>query len=69
MVDAERVVKARVSGARVDEVSEPELTDAAQPLEGGGVDNVERGRLDPDVLPDRIAYDGHVSDAGAGAIG
>ncbi len=59
MVDAERVIEACVDGARVDEIGEPQLLDPAQALEGGRVDEPQGPGLEPDVVPDGVADDGH----------
>ena len=57
MIRAERVLEARVRGAGIDEVREPELPHVAQPLEHGRVDELERQRVDTDVVPERVAND------------
>ena len=57
MVGAEGVLEAGMSGARVDEEGVTELPDVAQTLEGGGVHHPHRGRLQADVVPERVADD------------
>jgi len=57
MVRAERVLEARVGGAGVDEVREPELPHVSQPLENGRVDELQGQRVDTNVVPQRIPDD------------
>ena len=61
VVRSERVLEPRVCRAGVDEEREPELADVAQPLEGRRVDQLEAERIEPDVVPERVAddFDGH----------
>src|SRR5687767_752797 len=59
MIRAERVLEARVSGTGIDEVGEPELANVAQPLERGRVDEANGDVIDADVVPERVADDGH----------
>jgi hypothetical protein len=54
---ADRMLEARVHGARVDEVRETELLDAAQPLELGRVDQPHFLGGEFDVAVDGIAQD------------
>ena len=57
VVDAERVVEARVRRARIHEMRVPELLDVAQPLEGRGIDDPHRDRVQPDRVPERVPDD------------
>src|SRR5258708_7439364 len=56
-VRAERVFKARVACARVDEEGEPQLPHVAQALERRRVDEPQREWIDADVVPQRVADD------------
>jgi hypothetical protein len=57
VIRAERVLESRVGGARVHEVRVAELPDVSQPLERCAVDDAERARVDPDVVPERVPHD------------
>ena len=57
MVGAERVLEPRVGRPGIDEKRVPQLPDVAQALDGGCVEELERLRLEPDVVPERIADD------------
>ena len=57
VIGAERVLEPGVRGAGVDEERVTELAHVAQALERRGVDRRRRGRLEPDVVPERIADD------------
>ncbi len=57
MERAERMLEAAVSGARVDQECVTDLTDIAEALHRGSVERQERGPVDPDVVPERVADD------------
>ena len=61
VVRAERVLEARMRGAGIDEKREAELANVAQPLERRRIDQLEGERIEPDVVPERVAddFDGH----------
>ena len=61
VVRPERVLEPRVGRARVDEKRQPELPNVAQPLERRRIDQLEAERIEPDVVPERVAddLDGH----------
>ena len=54
---AECVLEAAVGGAGIDQESVTDLTDVAEALNGGSVQGQERGLVDPDVVPERVADD------------
>ena len=57
VVRAEGVLEPRVRRAGIDEEGEPELPNVAEPLEGRRVDQLEGERIEPDVVPERVADD------------
>ena len=57
VVGAEGVLEAGVGGAGVDQEGMAELPDIAQPLHRRGIENVQRRRVKPDVVPERVADD------------
>ena len=57
VIGAERVLEAAVGGAGVDQEGVPDLADVAEALNGGGVEREQRGAVDPDVVPERVADD------------
>jgi hypothetical protein len=54
MVGAEGVLEARVSGARVDEIRQPELPNVSESLKNGRVDELQGERGDPAVVPEGL---------------
>ena len=61
MVRPKGVLEARVRRARVHEKGQAELSNVPEALKGRGIDQLERQRVEPDVVPQRIAndLDGH----------
>ncbi len=59
VVRAEGVLEARVRRAGVDQEGQPELPNVSEPLECRCVDQLEGERIEPDVVPERIADDVH----------
>jgi hypothetical protein len=57
VVDAERVVEARVRRARIHQVREAELADEAQPLERLRVHDADGRGIDADGVPERVPDD------------
>ena len=57
---AERVLEARMGGARIDEMGEPELAHVAQPLDDRRVGEPQEGPVNADVVPEGVADEGHV---------
>jgi hypothetical protein len=55
------MVESRVDGAGVNEVGQAELLHAPEPLKGSGIEQAKGHRLDPDVVPNRVADDSHES--------
>jgi hypothetical protein len=55
VVGAERVLKAGVCGAWVDEVGPPQLPYVSETLEHLGVDEAESELVDTNVIPDGVA--------------
>jgi hypothetical protein len=52
-----------VGSSGIDQESVPDLTDVAEALNGGCIECEERGVVDPDVIPKRIADDLAISGA------
>ena len=69
MVGPERVLEARMRRPRVDEEGQPELPHVSKALEGRRVDQLERQRVEPNVVPERVAndFDGHCGARGKAA--
>ena len=57
VVRAERVLEPGVGGAGIDEEGVTELPDVAEALERRRVQGLERRRVEPDVVPERVADD------------
>ena len=57
VIDAQRVLKARVARAWIHQMHVAELGDVAQALEGSGIDEGEDGSGEVDIAPDRVADD------------
>lgn len=55
VIRAERVLEARVSRAGINEISESELPDVAQPLKNLCVDEPKSQLVDADVVPEWVA--------------
>ena len=57
VVGAERVLEPGVGGAGIDEEGVPDLAHVAESLDGRRVQREERGAVEADVVPERIADD------------
>jgi hypothetical protein len=65
MVGTQRVLEARVSRSGIDEKTVTDLADITKTLNGRGVECEERGPVEPDVVPQRVADDvGNVGKGG-----
>ena len=63
VVGSEGMLEPRVRGAGIDEEGEPQLPHVAQALERRRVDQLEAERIEPNVVPERVAndFDGHAA--------
>ena len=57
VIGAEGVLEPVVGCAGIDQERVAELAEVAQALQGRGIDQRERFRLDPDIAPQRVADD------------
>jgi hypothetical protein len=57
MVGTEGVLEAGMGSAGIHQKGVAELTDVAEPLNGGRVECDERRAVQPDVVPERVAND------------
>ena len=54
MIDPHGVVESGVGGARINQMSKPQLPDVPQSLELGRIDDSDGGGVQPDGIPERI---------------
>jgi hypothetical protein len=57
VVRSEGMLESGMGGAGVDEKGVSQLTDVAQALNRRSIESEERGRIDPDVVPQRVSND------------
>ena len=57
VVGTQRVLESGVSRPRIDQKAVTDLADVAKTLNGGSVECEERGSVEPDVIPERVADD------------
>jgi hypothetical protein len=57
MKGPEGVLEAAVGGSGVNQEGVPDLADIAEALNRGGIERKQRGAINPNVVPERVADD------------